>query len=173
MEWNFWATRHGKGPHDGVGACLKQTLRKEQLKPGSRRLQNAKDVIEFLKFTMNMPNLAYPRAKRLVSRHFIDIGEFEVTKDEALNCKGIAGSRSMYSIWSVSPTNNVLLEVREFSCFCEYCTKENPGTCPNKDYVEPWKLMTLEPIQVGDVVQDIDEVDPDLSLELDNNLYAT
>jgi hypothetical protein len=33
MEWNYLCYRHGKGPQDGAGACLKQALQKEQLKP--------------------------------------------------------------------------------------------------------------------------------------------
>jgi len=28
MQWNYWGTCHGKGPHDGARACLKQTIRK-------------------------------------------------------------------------------------------------------------------------------------------------
>jgi len=32
MEWHHWGTGHGKGLHDGVGACLKQVIQKEQLK---------------------------------------------------------------------------------------------------------------------------------------------
>jgi hypothetical protein len=33
MQWNYWGTRLGKGPYDGVGACLKQAIKKEQFKP--------------------------------------------------------------------------------------------------------------------------------------------
>jgi len=29
MEWHYWGTSHGKGPHDGVGAYLKQAIKKE------------------------------------------------------------------------------------------------------------------------------------------------
>ena len=70
MDWHFWGTGHGKGPHDGAGACLKQTLRKEQIKPNSIRLHNAADVVSFLKVAMNLANGAYPWAKRVVERHF-------------------------------------------------------------------------------------------------------
>lgn len=45
MEWNYWGSSHGKGPQDGVGACLKQVLQKEQLKPNGILIQNAKDVV--------------------------------------------------------------------------------------------------------------------------------
>lgn len=28
MWWNYWGTSHGKGPHDGACACLKQAIKK-------------------------------------------------------------------------------------------------------------------------------------------------
>jgi hypothetical protein len=63
MQWNFWGTGHGKGPHDGAGACLKQCLRKEQLKPDATKLHNVAVVVAYLKGAMNMVNVAYPKAK--------------------------------------------------------------------------------------------------------------
>ena len=32
VQQNYWGSGHGKGPHDGTSTCLKQALRKEQLK---------------------------------------------------------------------------------------------------------------------------------------------
>lgn len=66
---------------------------------------------------MDILNLVYPKAMRVVTRHFIEIEEFEVDLEVALNCKHIAGSMGMHFIWNVSHTNNVFLEVREFFCF--------------------------------------------------------
>jgi hypothetical protein len=48
MEWNYWVSNHGKGPHNGARACLKQALQKEQLKPNGILLQNAQDVVSIL-----------------------------------------------------------------------------------------------------------------------------
>ena len=30
--WNYFETRHGKGEHDGAGACVKTALQREELK---------------------------------------------------------------------------------------------------------------------------------------------
>jgi hypothetical protein len=43
MQWNYWGIGHGKGPHDGVGACLKQAMKKEQFKFRGENLQNVHD----------------------------------------------------------------------------------------------------------------------------------
>jgi hypothetical protein len=48
MWWNYWGTSHGKGSHDGACACLKQAIKKEQLKPRGENLQNVHDVILYL-----------------------------------------------------------------------------------------------------------------------------
>jgi hypothetical protein len=47
MWWNYFASGHGKGKVDGVGALLKHEIRKEQIKPHVCKLQNAKDVVTF------------------------------------------------------------------------------------------------------------------------------
>jgi hypothetical protein len=41
LLWNYFTTGRGKGEVDGIGALLKQKLRKEQLKPQGLKIQNA------------------------------------------------------------------------------------------------------------------------------------
>jgi hypothetical protein len=41
MIWNFFVIGHGKGEVDGYRALLKRELRKEQIKPHGKKLQNA------------------------------------------------------------------------------------------------------------------------------------
>jgi hypothetical protein len=45
MIWNFIVTRHGKGEVDGSGALLTRELRKEQIKPHGKKLQNANECV--------------------------------------------------------------------------------------------------------------------------------
>lgn len=98
MDWNYWGTGHGKGPHDGAGACVKQALRREQVKEDSVKLQNAADVVSFLREDMNLPHAAYPNARRHVVRHFHLIGLADVPRDKPLACQTVPGSRSMHLI---------------------------------------------------------------------------
>lgn len=174
MDWHFWGTGHGKGPHDGAGACLKQTLRKEQLKPDSIRLHNAADVVSFLKVAMNLPNGAYPRAKRVVEWHFHLIEKTEVCRKNPLACRTVPGSRSMHSIRSVSHTNNVLLQCRDYSCFCRACVSVHAfGRCPNHLHVAPWKLVTLDPRRADEAVQEEEDLDREWTAAPDSNLLAS
>ncbi len=45
--WNYFATSHGKEEIDSASALLKHEIRKEQIKPQARKLQNAHDVVNF------------------------------------------------------------------------------------------------------------------------------
>lgn len=121
---------------------------------------------------MNLPNAAYPLARRIVHRHFILIGLKEVPRDKPLKCQTVLGSRSMHSIRSVSHTNNILLECHDHSYFCPYFALGALGTCPHRTHVEPWKMETLQSIISKDVVQEPEEEDPDWEKELDENLIA-
>jgi hypothetical protein len=153
MDWHYWGSGHGKGPHDGAGACLKQSIRKEQLRPCSRKLHGAADVVDYLKTSMNRLNGAYPAAKRMVDRHFHLTGRSEVSRANPKACATIEGTRSMHSVRSVGPANNVLLQVRNYSCFCSSCVQGGGEPCPNHKYAEPWKLVALEPVATEEAIQ--------------------
>ena len=46
--WNFIEVGHGKGEHDGVGACVKRALSREELKyKGGTMLENAKIIVQW------------------------------------------------------------------------------------------------------------------------------
>ena len=81
MDWHFWGIGHGKGPHDGAGACLKQSIWKEQVWPNSKQLHYASDVASYLEMAMNFFNGVYPLARQIVYRHFIFIGIDEVPRE--------------------------------------------------------------------------------------------
>ena len=90
------------------------------------------------------------------------IGKTEVCRKVSMACKTVSGSRSIHSVRSVGPLNNVLLEVKDYSCFCVGCvSREGAGNfCSNRAYAGPWNLKTLEPLRPEDAVQE--EEDPDM-----------
>jgi hypothetical protein len=56
----------------------------------------------------------------------------------------------MHLVRAVNALNNVLLEVRKLSYFCHHCINVVAKDCISKGYIEPWRLVTLEPCQLGD-----------------------
>ena len=47
MLWSYFGSRYRKGVHDGAGAVLKQSIRTEQMKMESPKLQTSTDVVAF------------------------------------------------------------------------------------------------------------------------------
>jgi hypothetical protein len=62
----------------------------------------------------------------------------------------------MHSIQAINASNNVLLEVKEFSCFCCHYINDVLGDCISKGYVEPWRQVTLEPCQATNFIFDVE-----------------
>jgi hypothetical protein len=69
-------------------------------------------------------------------------GDFD--KTQGFDYRIVTWSWSMHSMWVASASNNVFLEVREFSYFCRHYINVVLGDCTSKGYVEPWKLVTLK-----------------------------
>ena len=45
--WNYFEIGHGKGEHDGVSACIKTTLRSEEMKFTSALLRDAASIVQW------------------------------------------------------------------------------------------------------------------------------
>jgi hypothetical protein len=48
MFWNFFGNGHGKEPHDGARNDIKRFIQHEQLNLHGTKLQNAKEIVNFL-----------------------------------------------------------------------------------------------------------------------------
>lgn len=57
----------------------------------------------------------------------------------------------MHSIASISHRYCTLLNVRELECFCVKCIDDNFDFYEMKSHVKPWRLLTLEPLNMSQV----------------------
>jgi hypothetical protein len=69
----------------------------------------------------------------------------------------------------VSASNNVHLETRELSCFCCHYIENVLGDYTSKGYVDPWRLVTLEPYHATYVLCDVEYDENDWGVGEDNN----
>jgi len=120
MQWNYWGTGHGKGPHDGARACFKQAIKKEQLKAHGENLKNIHDVVFYLQRSMNQPHTSYEGAKKYARKVSWEVKERDLNRTQGFDCKSIVRFWSMHSMQAISALNNILLEVRDFSCLCHH-----------------------------------------------------
>ena len=50
--WNYFETGHGKGEHDGAGACIKIALRREEMNFTGALLRDIASIVEWCEFVM-------------------------------------------------------------------------------------------------------------------------
>lgn len=154
MVWNFFATGHGKGEVDGAGALLKREVRVEQIKPNSVRLQNAQEVVEFLRSQANRAHAAHKNIRVHVNNFFHEIGKSDVDRSQLYGVKTVDGSRGMHQIRSKSPTDSSLCEFRQLSCFCCSCMDPRCNQpCSSVKHVPAWKLTRLRQTKAPRPVQ--------------------
>lgn len=102
MTWNYFASGHGKGEVDGCGALLKREIRKEQVKPNAIRIQNAHDVVEYMRSQSTKVHAAHPNVRKEVNLHFWEVKVDDVDRSLSYDCSTVPGSRSMHQAKSVS-----------------------------------------------------------------------
>ncbi len=95
---------------------------------------------------MSLRHVAYEHIRLDVKHNFMELKVGEVDRTHGYNCRTIPRSKSLHYVRSISHANNVLLETREFSCFCDKCVDDiAEGNCDSKLHVSPWTLLTLQP----------------------------
>jgi len=72
----------------------------------------------------------------------------------------------------VGPGNNVLLQARNYSCFCESCVGNGREVCPNNKYVAAWKVVTLEPCTNEEAVQEKENLDEEWLAKANSDALA-
>jgi hypothetical protein len=106
-------------------------------------LQNTHDVVVFLNTTINLPHATYDFAILQV-RILWEIKVGDVDREQSFDARTFLGSKNMHSIYFLSNTQNVLLQVKDYSFFCPHCLDGALGHCLLENYVSTWKLITLE-----------------------------
>ncbi len=51
--WSFFEFGHGKGEHDGVGACVKRAIVKKQLNISRVDLLDARSIVDWYSSTLS------------------------------------------------------------------------------------------------------------------------
>ena len=124
MCWNYFGSGHGKGEVDGAGALLKREIRKEQMKVDGRKLQNATEIVAFLKEESRKAH-ARPRGTRCsTSKFFWEIPVFgpgSVDRTDPLQAKTVPSSMGNHQCRSVFARDPTLIQYRQLSCLCHAC----------------------------------------------------
>jgi hypothetical protein len=118
LSWHYFGTWHGKGEWDSVGVVVKRALKPKQLRYPQRRLQDAVDVLEFMKKIMFFwaPN-TYEGSRFSIAKDFWNVMPNDANRSTLHLCDHIPSSQKLHSIFGFSPTDPTMLLIRSLSCF--------------------------------------------------------
>jgi hypothetical protein len=146
MLWNYFASGHGKGEVDGAGALCKREVRKEQLKVHGRCIQNAEQMVSFLREESNKQHHGPPSSRMFTNKFFWEIKEGDISRVQDLQCETVPGSRQQHQVRSVSCKDPTLIQFRVLSCFCWSCSEmDTDFPCYQRSHVGPWTLRRMKP----------------------------
>lgn len=141
--WSFFESGHGKGEHDGAGACIKRALQRYQLWHDSERFRDARQVVDWCTLHMSMgasSSFGYQGAPA-VRRFFwcVESSDIDVYSGE---CSTIPGTLQLHSIRSSSMRDPTIF-TRLHSCFCVGCIHGDWDECQMAEWADKWYLQIL------------------------------
>jgi hypothetical protein len=147
MIWFFFGCGHGKGPHDGARTIIKRFLKRKQLNVHGEKLQNAKEVVTFLKkHLFDTPNTSYASVNKLIKRFFWHIKSDDVIRNNySFNCNHDKGCIKLHSIFASHKHNLTQLLVKDLACYCIFCLDHKWGDCENLQWSGSWTSKHLQP----------------------------
>ncbi len=116
-----------------------------------KQLQNVVNVVAFCQWKQNQDHAAHFNARSIVSRFFHLVKPENVNCIAVQDCKNIQGSRSLHSICFISHKDVIILKPRKLAWFYSKWMDDNVDFCENKTHVKPWRLHTLEPLNVTQI----------------------
>ena len=141
--WNYFETRHGKGEHNRVGACINTTLRREEMRfTKNPHIKDAESIVQWCSATMsNWTKVQHTstRVGRPIKNfwHVVDID-----RSYSYSCSVVQGTHGFNSFQSLS---NPLFEIWtwKLACFCSPCRSGEWDECECIDWVDDWDRVSL------------------------------
>lgn len=132
IERNFFGARHGKNPCDALGGLVKNSA--------TRAIQSRRHVIQnaydFFNYACNYLTKESSSSCDHMKRTFQLICASDMPQEipDAAALKTIPGTRKLHSL---RPTERGL-KVRNLSCYCRQCLRDDFENCTNKHHVDQW-----------------------------------
>ncbi len=147
MIWSFFGSSHGKGPHDGARTIIKRFSRGEQLNVHGEKLQNAEEVVTFLrKHLFDRPKTSYVSVRKPIKGLFWHIKlDHVIQKNSSCNCDLVKGCMKLHSIFAYNKHNLTQFWFKDFASYYILCLDHKWGDCENLQWSGNWTSKHLQP----------------------------
>ena len=139
---NYFETSHAKGRQDEVGANMKHKAYMAVIKR-QVIIQNASDLYDYTKENLNKPSTTRYKSQSVGLKRRILFYVEEHQRNRRF--KQIKGSRQIYSILATNESAESRLKTRRLSCYCDQCLDCDYEVCENRDFVDEWEEINIEP----------------------------
>jgi hypothetical protein len=124
----------------------KQEIHKEQVKPDGLKLQNAHEVVSYLKAQAKKHHASHINTKKTMKKVYWELEIGDINQSCHHSCNTIKGSRSMHQVRSMLARDPTLIQFRQVSCACMSCANKNSDNeCERATLVPSWTLSKLVP----------------------------
>ena len=131
VMWNFFGSRHGKGPSDGESAVVKSAVMRA-VKAGAT-ISTPREFYQHCSVHLERNDPTFCRSMLYLAKSVIDDAR-------ALTSPTLVAIKGTRSIHSVIPSGMPgLLATKLLSCFCERCLDHQPAECSNRDITGSWQ----------------------------------
>ena len=121
--WNYFETRHEKGEHVGVSACINTALRREEMR--FTRNPHIKDVESIVQWCSETMSDRISVVRRPI-RNFLHV--LDIDRSRSYSCGTVQGTRGFHLVQS---SNNPLFEIWtwKLAWFCSPCSSGEWDEC--------------------------------------------
>jgi hypothetical protein len=135
VERNFFGSRHGKGPCDGLGAVTKQATRRA-IERKEATVQNAKDMYDLCCKTLSVTKGKNEKCCHKLRTFFL---VSDINRSRSRNpVNAVQGTRGIHNVRGIKCGT---IETRNLSCFCNDCLVGQFHRCENlkSGIIQPYK----------------------------------
>ncbi|PIK36573.1 hypothetical protein BSL78_26595 [Apostichopus japonicus] len=139
IQHNFSGTRHGKGASDGESAVVKFHA-STAVKTGSVIIKDARGLYDYCQEKLTRGIESGNCCDKFLRTIFY-VHQEEVDRERYhRSVKTVPGTRNIHCVKSIK---GGVVSVRNLSCFCTACVKDDDTDCENHLYVNDWKNFKL------------------------------
>jgi len=109
---------------DAIGALLKREIWKKQIKPRGKKIQNAAEVVAFLKSKAKVYHVAHPNARQHINKFFHEVDVGNIDRNKKFECETMKGSKAKHQVRSLSPKDPTICQFVNFFVFVKVVWEE-------------------------------------------------
>jgi len=127
-------------------------LKKEQTKPNGMNIQNAHEVVTYLKAKSNKYHASHLATRKMVHKYIWEVKEGDIDRARTFDCSIVQGRRKAHQMRNVNCHDPTQVQYRHLSCFYPCCVNGDVVIQSEEiSHVPPSTFIKLKPLNNIDI----------------------